>query len=107
MRFFKVFVLAALLATPIAPALAQPQQQDIATCRAYGFKPGTDNFAGCMMQLDQQRQNDQKQRLRAFGLALGMFGRSLQQPAAPAYVPPRQLNCTSQNFGGIVHTNCY
>lgn len=33
-------------------------------CESYGFKPGTDSFAQCMMQADIQRRDHQEQRRR-------------------------------------------
>jgi hypothetical protein len=34
---------------------AEVRAKDEANCRSYGFKPGTDAFANCLMQQDAQR----------------------------------------------------
>lgn len=42
-------------------SVSQTQDPDDVTCRKYGFKPKTDNYAACRQQIDQARQQAQQQ----------------------------------------------
>jgi len=57
-RSTKIFIASAVLAA-MATACVSPQEiaaADKRTCAGYGFAEGTDAFANCMMQADQNRQ---------------------------------------------------
>lgn len=84
------------------PATGKTAQTLSETCTGYGFKRGTDAFAACMLQLDQQRIAENRQRRQAIGAALSDFGEDMQQSAAGSSV-----NCTSTRYKNIVRTNCY
>lgn len=79
------------------------------TCQAYGFKPGTDQFAVCIFQLDQQRIASNRQRRMAIGAAMGNMGAQMQAAGAAN----RPINCTSTLSGTFVghpnqvQTSCY
>lgn len=74
------------------------------TCQAYGFKPGTDQFAQCIFQLDQNRIAENRRRRIAVGEALSEAGDNMQRNAAAN----RPINCTSTpGYGGTVQTRCY
>lgn len=62
------------------------------TCQAYGFQPGTNEFANCIFQMDQQRIDNNRQKRMAVAGALQGVGRGMQQ-RAQAYRPP--VRCTS------------
>ena len=50
----------ALLFGALAGCNAEEQKKlDMQACTGYGFQPGTNEFATCMMQTAQQRQNRQ------------------------------------------------
>ncbi|MGE0753891.1 MAG: hypothetical protein AB7L92_01880 [Alphaproteobacteria bacterium] len=61
MKHFFAFTLLALLtacATPeqIEAQRIEQEQADMATCKSYGLRPGSENFGMCMLQLDLARQ---------------------------------------------------
>jgi hypothetical protein len=80
-------------------------------CKAYGFKPGTDQFSGCILQLDQNRIASNRQARTALGQAMSDTGAQMQQNAANQQMinaANRPLNCTSTpSYGGAVRTSCY
>lgn len=47
-----------------AEARAQQQAKDEAQCSGFGFKPGTDAFANCMMGISDRRQQQQAEAQR-------------------------------------------
>jgi hypothetical protein len=104
---------------------------DDATCKSYGFKPGTNSYGECRQRLDfsrqqvaqkqreheeQKRQYDaqlaeqKRQRQAAAGLALMQMSSGLMNPPKP----PPPTNQTIVTPGGIVNchttgtvTNCF
>ena len=42
---------------------AERRTSDDATCRSYGFRPGTDAFAGCLQNIDLDRSAERRQSL--------------------------------------------
>jgi len=85
-----------ILAGCASPAerAAQLQAREQATCERYGFQPGTDSFAQCMMQIDQANQNR-----RAALAAAYMQSSPLFHPAPP----PITTTCSS--MGGMTTCN--
>ena len=81
---------------PANPAMAQKLGE---TCKAYGFKSGTPEFAACIFNLDQQRIANNRQRRMAVGQALSNMGQGMQAR--------RGTNCNSVIYGNVVRTNCY
>lgn len=88
------------------PAERLASQQ--ASCVGYGFKPNTDAYSACMMQMDLQAKSDDQRRRTAIGEALSDMGRSMQQP--------RRVTCntfgSARNGGfgttyGNSSTTCY
>jgi hypothetical protein len=53
---------------------------DESTCTGYGFKRGTDNYAICMMRLDQSRDSAARDRRSRSGDALIRMGNQLLNP---------------------------
>jgi hypothetical protein len=111
---------------------SSPSSPDDATCRQYGFKPGSNEYASCRLQIDQARQDAQRQqaqfeqqqrqyeaqleaqrdaRSRAAGLALlnlglgTMAGGGFPGTAPVAPVPPQNFNRTYTLPGGRI-MNC-
>jgi hypothetical protein len=114
MRFF-VLALAALTLTGCAKEywMHEPVQQalsDHTTCKDYGFEQGTDLYAQCRMNVDQNRATQDVARRAASMQQLNMFSMQLQQQEAQrraAFEASRpkttqcqrigynQLNCTT------------
>ena len=109
-----------------------PSGPDDATCRQYGFRSGSNEYATCRLQIDQARQDAQRQqaqfeqqqrqyeaqleaqrdaRSRAAGLALlnlglgTMAGGGFPGTAPVAPVPPQNFNRTYTLPGGRI-MNC-
>jgi hypothetical protein len=59
-----VFVMAAALLAGACNTTANLEQRsaDEARCRSYGFRPATDAFAKCLLQLDLDRSADRRAR---------------------------------------------
>lgn len=51
---------ALLLAGCNSASLAEQRAGDEARCRSYGFRPGTDAFAKCLLQVDLDRSADRR-----------------------------------------------
>jgi hypothetical protein len=62
--------------TTPAERLAQNQT----TCERYGFKTGTDAYATCLMNLDQNQAQEERDRMRRVGAALSQMGNTYSQP---------------------------
>lgn len=63
MSFFKAgYLLLALVPLAIGGCVSSEEQQtmDQEKCASFGYRPGTDGFAGCMMQQNTQRANDEQ-----------------------------------------------
>jgi hypothetical protein len=58
-------ILAALL-SGCGPTPEEQRAMDTQACTGYGFKPGTDTFAHCMMETDQQRKAEAAANQRAW-----------------------------------------
>lgn len=62
-----------LIALGLAAALggcmtaAEQRSADEARCRSYGFKPGAESFANCLMEVDLDRSASRRARLEASG----------------------------------------
>ena len=69
------------------------------TCQGYGFKPGSEAFAGCMMDLDNRRSD----RRAAVGSAMQSAGNNYSAAMRP--VPP--MNCTYTGNRYTVRQSCY
>lgn len=74
--------LAALLALAASLAgctsIAERRTYDVARCQSYGFRPGTDAFAGCLQNIDLDRSADRREVFArpGFGYGYGVgFGR--------------------------------
>ena len=64
-RTFNFAILLGLLALPACAANpARLAAADEQTCAGYGFRPGTDAYANCRMQLHMQRGDQQEARRR-------------------------------------------
>lgn len=70
-------------------------------CAGYGFTPGTDSFATCVMQQDAAR--------RQIGAAILGAALSKQQPERRLQViipGTPHISCTSRTVGNTTYTNC-
>jgi len=74
-------------------------EQNASTCEGYGFKPNTDTFAQCMMELDRR----QSEKQAAFGNALQRAGNNYSTAMQPRSV---QANCTYNRLGATVYQSC-
>jgi hypothetical protein len=72
-----------------------------ASCEAYGFKAGTDAFSTCILQLDQQRMANARDKRMAVAASLQQMGAGMQANAS------RQSNCTYRRYGNIIQQDCY
>ncbi|WP_316358955.1 hypothetical protein [Devosia sp.] len=78
-----------------------------ASCQGYGFKPNTDAYSTCMMQMDLEAKSDDQRRRAAIADALSNMGQSMQ--------PSRRVTCntfgSARNTGygafGNSTTTCY
>jgi hypothetical protein len=72
-----------------------------ASCEAYGFKAGTDAFSACILQLDQQRMANARDRRMAVAASMQQMGANMQANAR------RQSNCTYNRIGNSIQQYCY
>lgn len=83
------------------PATGKTLEALGAQCSAYGFKKGSQEFATCLMQLDQSRIQTNIAKRQAVGEALGNIGEGMQRSSR------NTVNCTSTKVGYSVQTRCY
>jgi len=72
-----------------------------ATCAGYGFKPGTDAFANCMMQMDRDEQADYRRRQQELSDSMYDMNRSMRMNR------PVICNTVESVPGGSATTTCY
>ncbi|MBP1874013.1 hypothetical protein J2Z19_003732 [Ensifer adhaerens] len=92
------------------PATGKAAEKLTQTCKNYGFKPGTDAFASCYLQLDQKRIEDNNKTAMAISGTLSNMGDNMRQNSSSS----RSTTCTSTPqstwVGGPVShvsTTCY
>lgn len=92
-------------ADPGQLALANHQQ-----CVDYGFKPDTDAYANCRLQLDQTRAENDLRRRAALAAGMQSMGDAFDRNAAAsraAVQANRPINCVSvRAVDGSIHTEC-
>ncbi|MFD1331095.1 hypothetical protein ACFQ4O_03705 [Methylopila musalis] len=78
-RIHLVLAVAGLGLAGCAVDPAQQRAMDIAQCREYGMRPGTEAFATCRMTLDVERKRERSRRLddldRPYWGPYGAYGR--------------------------------
>ncbi len=68
MPYFKMrYLLIALVPLAVAGCVSAEDQRamDQDKCASYGYRPGTNRFADCMMDQDQQRADDQRRTMES------------------------------------------
>lgn len=70
-------------------------EQNSQTCAGYGFSPGTEPFANCMMKLDEQ----QSARLSSFGAAMQAAGNNYSARM-------QSTTCTYNVIGNTAYQTC-
>lgn len=101
-RYFAIALLALAGCQSEKPATGKVLAEINGQCAAYGFKPGTDAFAACVYQADQNRIDANRNRRMMAGMALHNMGVQMQ---ANAVIRPR--TCTSRMVGATLQTQCY
>lgn len=87
-----------------SPAKGETLAKMQAQCAAYGFKPGTDVYAACVYQSDQNRITENRNARLRFAAALQQTGAQMQANAAAN----RPRTCyTSPAYGNTLRTTCY
>ena len=72
-----------------------------ATCAGYGFKPGTDAFANCMMQMDRDEQAEYRRRQQDLSDSMYDMNRSMRMNR------PVICNTVESATGASATTTCY
>lgn len=87
-----------------SPAKGETLVKMQAQCAAYGFKPGTDVYAACVYQSDQNRISQNRDARLRFAAAMQNAGAQMQANAAAN----RPKTCyTSKGYGNNYTTRCY
>lgn len=71
------------------------------SCAEYGFKPGTEGYANCMMSMDIAAQNADQARRDRLSRGLRVMGAVMAAPQ-----PSPMVTCTSNRFGNTSTTTC-
>ena len=74
-------------------------EQNAAKCGGFGFKPATEGFANCMMELEGR----QSAKVSAFGSALQSAGNNYSAAMRANSV---RANCTYNRIGTTTYQNC-
>lgn len=118
MRIVMCAALAAALLSMAGCSTTSPEDLHLAdtqACSGYGFSPGTDEYAKCMFQLDQDRANRRAADALAYDQQMAAeANRPLAQPqqiVQPTYSfggaqAQQPVTCKSSPFGGEVKTTC-
>jgi hypothetical protein len=85
------------------PATGKALEKIVATCAGYGFNAGTDAYAACVLQLDQNRIAQNRNTRLRIGAALSAAGNGMQANAAAN----RPVNCSTYRLGSTLQTRCY
>ena len=72
-----------------------------AACAGYGFKPGTDGFANCMMQMDRDEQADYRRRQQELSDSMYDMNRSMRMNR------PVICNTVESAAGTSATTTCF
>lgn len=108
MRIFAIIGVAAILCGCSTTTPAERLANNQASCAAYGFKPGTDAYSTCMMQMDLTAQQDEKEQRQRIGDALSEMGDSMQRNRP---VTCNTFGSANRGFGNTVYgnstTTCY
>jgi len=93
------------------PATGETAAKLADSCKNYGFRPGSDAYSACLLQLDQNRISENRRKRLAFAQALSDTGEQMQANARANQISNsmnRPINCTSRpTYGGVVNTSCY
>ncbi|AXE31538.1 hypothetical protein DK842_17515 [Chromobacterium phragmitis] len=103
-------LIAAAIGAPILAACASPEEiraMDQRACSGYGFKPGTDTYANCMMKQADKRDQDMRANMQ------NMSHPAAQQPVAPAAtvivipaeIKPKLPDCRMQDPGVTLNSD--
>lgn len=109
-RFFAIAMLALAGCQSEKPATGKVLAEINGQCAAYGFTPGTDAFAACVYQADQNRIDANRQKRMAFAMAMQNAGAQMQANANNQMMinaMNRPRNCTSRMVGTTLQTQCY
>ncbi|AUH51067.1 hypothetical protein CXB49_09705 [Chromobacterium sp. ATCC 53434] len=77
-------MIAIAISVPTLTSCASPEEiraMDQGACTGYGFQPGTDNYANCMMKQADKRQQDMRDRMEE-------AEKRMHPPVQPAAQPP-------------------
>lgn len=88
---FKILTVAAVAVALCGCSTTTPAERyalNQNTCAGYGFKPNTDAYSTCMMQMDLEAKADDRRRRLAIADALSDMGQSMQQQ-------PRRVTCNT------------
>lgn len=107
MKFYRAALLGMLALSGCQSSdmtVAEEIQEYGGRCQAYGFKPGTDAYANCVLQFHDQQVASDRQRRTAMAAAVAGAGDSMSN----TYKPSPAVNCTSRQSysGGTVYTRC-
>ena len=92
------------------PAAGKVLAEINAQCQAYGFKPGTDAFAGCVYQSDQNRISGNRERRLRTAAAFQQMGAQMQAQAQQQQMinaMNRSRTCYTTGYGNTLRTQCY
>jgi len=99
----KKFALAALAAILLAGCQTTTPEAQIAAnqgkCTGYGFSPGTDAFAACMMQMDRDYAEANRRAQQALGQSMQELGESMQRQN-------QTVTCNTYGNAGYSTTTC-
>src|SRR5690349_8646350 len=102
-----IFAAAAAVVLSGCATCEQLMQQDGEACKAYGYTPGTDAYAGCMQTRDVQREQARAVALQNLSNSLQQMNQNLQQQQQQQQLinslnRPVMTHCNT--FGS--YTNC-
>jgi hypothetical protein len=109
----RMMVLAIPVATLLA-ACASPEmdaKKGAEICKQSGIDEGTPAFSDCVGRQVAKLEESRAQFGQALAIGMQTYGQGARQYSTPmpSYSPPRriQTNCTSNQVGTYVYTNCY
>jgi len=99
-----VFVLSACVSN--SEYYANQRMQASNECAGMGYERGTSTHLQCLQMIYSAKQERQNRMGQIVQDSLKSFGGGYQQPVYPPLGLSPQINCTSRNIAGTIHTSC-
>lgn len=107
MKFYAAVCTALMLAGCSTTTPEQRVADHQSSCASYGFRPGTEGYANCMMRMDMAAKAEDRDRRRRIGAGLQAMGQAMQPPPRVTCNTFGSARSTGYSTFGNSTTTCY